>query len=101
MSKWTNFMDRITFECDWKDIGLIGLCAGSLGALMGMVIPEKYKNAAAFTTGSAFFLSAVAFTVRSIKASGEDAFEDENFEEWDDWDEEDPGFVMRITAKEE
>ena len=102
MRKITDVLDEFTMECDWKDAGLLGLGMGALGALAGMIVPEKYKNAAAFTTGGAFFLSAIALTVRSIRDSREDFDEYEDFEEWERWDEEDePGFVMRITAEEE
>lgn len=88
MGKCRDFLNTVTFECDWKDMGLMGICAGSLGALAGMVVPEKYKNAAAFGAGAGFFLSAVAVTVKSIEASREKDF-DEDFDEWEDFDEED------------
>ena len=103
MGKCRDFLDTVTFECDWKDMGLMGLCVGSLGVLFGMVVPEKYKNAAAFGAGAGFFLSAVEVTVKSIEAAREDEFDEyEDFEEWEDWDDEDDeeGFVMRITAEE-
>lgn len=94
MGKCRDFLDTIVFECDWKDMGLMGVCVGSLGALAGMLVPEKYKNAAAFGTGAGFFLSAVAMTVKSIAAAREakwedlhDLYEDE-WEDWDDWDDE-------------
>lgn len=100
MGKCRDFLSTVTFECDCKDMGLMGLCVGSLGALVGMVVPEKYKNAAAFGAGAGFFLSAVAVTVKSIKAAREDAWdEEEEFEDWDDVDD-DEGFVMKITAEE-
>ena len=105
--KCKEFLETVSLECDWKDMGLLGACFGSLGALAGMVLPDKYKNAAAFTAGSAFFFSAIALVVRTIEASrnsdwDEDEYED--FEEWETWDDEeddeDPGFVMKITAEE-
>ena len=46
MCKCREFLDSFTFECDWKDLSLMGVCAASLGALAGMVVPEKYKKAA-------------------------------------------------------
>lgn len=102
--KCREFLDSVTFECDWKDMGLLGLCAGSLGTLVGMVVPEKYKNAVAFGAGAGFFLSAVAVTVKSIEASREDEmedFEDDFEDEFMDWDDdEEEGFVMKITAEE-
>lgn len=107
MGKCRDFLNTVTFECDWKDMGLMGICVGSLGTLAGMLVPEKYKNAAAFGAGAGFFLSAVAVTVKSIKAAGEDAFDDfeeyEDPEEWEDWEDkdEDEGFVMKITTKED
>ena len=73
--KCKEFLDSFTFECDWKDLGLMGLCVGSLGALVGMIVPEKYKNAAAFGTGAGFFLSAIALTVKSIEAARYDEFD--------------------------
>lgn len=89
-------MGKWTFECDGKDMGLLGVCLGSLGALAGMVIPGKYKNAAAFVCGGGFFLAGIALGVRTAAASREEFDED-----WEDWEEEeDPGFVMRITAEE-
>ena len=104
MGKCRDFLDTVTFECDWKDMGLMGLCASSLGALAGMLVPEKYKNAAAFGAGAGFFLSAVALTVKSIEAAREeDDFDEyEDFEECEEWDDEDDeeGFVMKITAEE-
>lgn len=103
MGKCRDFLDTVTFECDWKDMGLMGLCVGSLGALVGMVVPEKYKNAAAFGAGTGFFLSAVAVTVKSIEASRNDDIHDlYESEEWEDWDDEDDedGFVMKITTEE-
>lgn len=100
--KCKEFLESVTFECDWKDLGLMGLCVGSLGSLAGMLIPEKYKNAAAFTAGISFFFSAVAVTVKSIKTAGEDEFDEyEDFEKWEEWDDdEEQGFVMKITAEE-
>ena len=103
MCKCKEFLDSFTFECDWKDLSLMGVCAASLGALAGMVVPEKYKNAAAFGTGAGFFLSAIALTVKSIEAAREDEFDEyEDFEAWEEWDdeEEEEGFVMKITAVE-
>ena len=103
MGKCKEFLESVIIECDWKDMSLLGLCAGSLGALVGMIVPEKYKNAAAFGTGAGFFLSAIALTVKSIEAAREDAFDEyEDFEAWEDWDDEDEedGFVMKITAEE-
>lgn len=106
--KCKEFLESVTFECDWKDMGLMGLCVGSLGALVGMVVPEKYKNAAGFTAGAGFFLSAVAVTVKSIKAAREDSLDDmydleddfeDEFMDWDD-EEDEEGFVMKITAEE-
>lgn len=91
MGKCRDFLDTIVFECDWKDMGLMGICAGSLGALAGMLVPEKYKNAAAFGTGAGFFLSAVAMTVKSIAAAREAEWEDLHDlyeDEWEDWDDE-------------
>ncbi len=91
MGKCRDFLDTIVFECDWKDMGLMGICAGSLGALAGMLVPEKYKNAAAFGTGAGFFLSAVAMTVKSIAAARESEWEelhDLYEDEWEDWDDE-------------
>ena len=96
-------MDSFTFECDWKDLGLMGLCVGSLGSLVGMLVPEKYKNAAAFGAGAGFFLSAIALTVKSIETARYGEFDEyEDFEAWEDWDDEDEeeGFVMKITAEE-
>lgn len=101
--KCKEFLDSFTFECDWKDLGLMGLCVGSLGSLVGMLVPEKYKNAAAFGAGAGFFLSAIAVTVKSIEAAREDEFDEyEDFEAWEEWDdeEEEEGFVMKITAEE-
>ena len=103
MCKCREFLDSFTFECDWKDLSLMGVCAASLGALAGMVVPEKYKNAAAFGTGAGFFLSAIALTVKSIEAAREDEFDEyEDFEAWEVWDDEEDeeGFVMKITAEE-
>lgn len=104
MGKCRDYLNTVTFECDWKDMGLMGLCAGSLGALVGMVVPEKYKNAAAFGAGAGFFLSAVAVTVKSIEASrnDDDIHDLYETEEWEDWDDEDDeeGFVMKITTEE-
>ena len=103
--KCKEFLESVTFECDWKDMGLMGLCVGSLGTLIGMLVPDKYKNAAAFTAGAGFFLSAVAVTVKSIEAAREDEMaeiEAELEDEFLDWDdEEEEGFVMKITAEEE
>ena len=99
--KCKEFLDSFTFECDWKDLGLMGLCVGSLGALVGMLVPEKYKNAAAFGTGAGFFLSAIA--LKSIEAARYDEFDEyEDFEAWEEWDDEDEeeGFVMKITSEE-
>ena len=100
--KCREYLESIIVECDWKDMGLLGICAGSLGALVGMVVPEKYKNAAAFGAGAGFFLSAIAVTVKSIEAAREDEFDEyEDFEAWEEWDdEEEEGFVMKITAEE-
>lgn len=100
--KCKEFLENVTFECDWKDLALMGICAGSLGKLCGMVIPDKYKNAAAFGTGTAFFLSAVTLAVKTIKTAREDEFDEyEDFEKWEEWDDdEDEGFVMKITAEE-
>ena len=74
--KCKEFLESVTFECDWKDLGLMGVCAGSLGALVGMLVPEKYKNAAAFGAGAGFFMSAIAVTVKSIAAAREDEFDE-------------------------
>ena len=101
--KCREYLESIIVECDWKDMGLLGVCAGSLGALVGMVVPEKYKNAAAFGAGAGFFLSAITVTVKSIEAAREDEFDEyEDFEAWEEWDdeEEEEGFVMKITAEE-
>lgn len=103
--KCKEFLESVIVECDWKDLGLLGICVGSLGKLGGMMIPAKYRNAAAFGAGAAFFLSAVALAVRAIEDAREDDFDEyEDFEEWEDWDDEeeddDTGFVMKITAEE-
>ena len=100
--KCKEFLESVTFECDWKDMALMGICVGSLGKLGGMLIPEKYKNVVAFGAGTSFFLSAVALAVKTIKASREDDFDEyEDFEAWEEWDDEDEeGFVMKITAEE-
>ena len=103
MGKCKEFLDSFTFECDWKNLGLMGLCVGSLGSLVGMLVPEKYKNAAAFGAGAGFFLSAIALTVKSIETARYGEFDEyEDFEAWEDWDDEDEeeGFVMKITAEE-
>ena len=84
MGRCKDFLNTVTFECDCLDMGLLGLCAGSLGALAGMLVPVKYKNAAAFGVGAGFFLSAVAVTVKSIEA----AREEEELDDWEDWDDE-------------
>ena len=103
--KCKEFLENVTLECDWKDMGLLGVCLGSLGALAGMVLPDKYKNAAGFTAGGAFFFSAIALVVRTIEASRNSEWDEyEDFEEWETWDDEeedeDTGFVMKITAEE-
>lgn len=99
--KCKELLESFTVECDWKDLGLMGLCAGSLGKLGGMLVPAKYKNAVAFGVGAAFFLSAVALIVRTVDAARDSEFDEyEDFEEWDDEDE-DEGFVMKITTEEE
>ena len=102
--KCRELLESVIFECDWKDLGLMGICAGSLGALVGMLVPEKYKNAAAFGAGAGFFVSAIAVTVKSIAAAREDEFDEyEDFEAWEEWDDdeyEEEGFVMKITAEE-
>lgn len=102
--KCKEVLENMIFECDWKDLGLMGLCVGSLGYLFGMLVPGKYKNAAAFTAGAGFFLSAVAVTVKSIQAAREDDFDEyEDFEDWEEWEDdedEEEGFVMKITTEE-
>lgn len=102
--KCKELLESFTVECDWKDLGLMGLCVGSLGKLGGMLVPAKYKNAAAFGAGAAFFLSAVALIVRTVDAARDSEFDEyEDFEEWEEWDDEDEdeGFVMKITTEEE
>lgn len=99
-------LESFIVECDWKDLGLMGLCVGSLGKLAGMVVPKKYKGAAAFGAGATFMVSAVALTVRAIEDARDSEFDEyEDFEEWENWDDEEDdddeeGFVMRITAEE-
>lgn len=83
MEKWKWFCDRMTVECDWKDLGLLGLCAGSVGALKGMLVPERQKNAAALVAGATFFFSAVAIAVRSAKQLREEDAADA-YEAWED-----------------
>lgn len=88
--KCREFLDSMILECDWKDMALMGICAGSLGKLCGMLIPAKYKNVAAFTAGTAFFLSAIGLVVRTVDAAREDEFDEyEDFEEWENWDDDD------------
>ena len=108
MGNCRDFIKNTILECDWKDMGLLGACIGSLGALAGMVLPDKYKNAAAFTVGSTFFLSGVALAVRTVEACRQAEWDQyEDFTAWEEWDEEEydddddeTGFVMRITAEE-
>ena len=87
--KCKEFLENVTVECDWKDMALLGICVGSLGKLMGMMVPEKYKNAAAFGAGAAFFMSGIALAVRTIEESRHNEWDEyEDFEEWETWDDE-------------
>ena len=51
--------DRYLQSRDWKMVAVLKFCLGSLGMLLGLLIPGKHKKTAAAAAGTVFCLTYV------------------------------------------
>lgn len=54
MKKLFELGNRYAKESDWKDFALVKFCLFSMGVIVGVNIPDKYKKAAAMTAFCVF-----------------------------------------------
>lgn len=52
--------DRYLQSRDWKMVAVLKFCLGSLGMLLGLLIPGKHKKTAAAAAGTVFCLTYVS-----------------------------------------
>jgi len=55
MKKFFDSADLYLKQSDWKDLALIKFCLASIGLLMGLQVPKKYRKPVSIGTLIVFF----------------------------------------------
>lgn len=99
MQKLKDFLDSYILEFDWKDIAIFKLCMAAFGVMVGVSLPSHQKRAICVISGSVFIATAIVLCARLFGMDCPFCAEEDTDEDWDDEEDED-GFVMKITTEE-
>jgi uncharacterized membrane protein YoaK (UPF0700 family) len=59
--------DRYLQESNWKDLALIKLCLFSVGTIVGMLLPQKYRKPALIVTLLLFLATYLPLMIRFVR----------------------------------
>ncbi len=77
MKKLLNGVDTFLAESDWKTLGMMKACLGSLGIIIGIAVPKNARKFVAIITGIMFIASYIPLMLKFFEAlTRESDFED-------------------------
>lgn len=94
-----DFLDSYIVEFDWKDIAIFKLCLAAFGVMIGISLPDEKKRSIFAISCAVFAVTTVVLFARLFGFECPFCNEEEEFEDWDD-EEDESGFVMKITSEE-
>lgn len=98
MKKIKDFLDSYIVEFNWKDITIFKLCLTAFGMMLGISLPRGKKKSVMAICGAVFVITTIILFARLFGV--ECPFCRDEWENEDE-DEDEKGFVMRITAEDE
>lgn len=99
MKKLKEFLDSYIVEFDWKDIAIFKLCLAAFGVIIGISLPREKKRSILAISCTVFAVTTTVLCSRLFGLECPFCKEEDELQDWDD-DENEKGFVMRITAEE-
>ncbi len=85
MKKILNGVDNFIADSDWKTLGMMKACLGSLGIVIGILVPKNAKKFVAIIAGLMFIASYIPLMLKFVEAfTRNDEYDD--FADFDDFE---------------
>jgi len=98
MQKVRDFLDSFIVEFDWKDIVLFKICMVAFGIMIGACLPKRNKKSVVAVSGSVFLLATITLFCGLVEIDCPLCCKKEKYD-FEDEEEDEKGFVMKITAE--
>ncbi|WMI80203.1 hypothetical protein [Anaerotignum sp. MB30-C6] len=99
MNKLKEFLNSYIVEFDWKDIAIFKLCLAAFGVMIGISLPRENKRSILAISGAVFAVTTIVILCRLLGMECPFCKDEDEFLDWDD-DEDEEGFVMKITSED-
>ncbi|MFV0314417.1 MAG: hypothetical protein ACK5I7_04850 [Anaerotignum sp.] len=98
MNKVKEFLNSYVIEFDWKDMAIFKICLAAFGVMIGISLPKEKKNCILAISSAIYAVTFAIIVSRLVGIECPFCEREDDFLDWDD--EEEEGFVMKISTEE-